>query len=866
MFPSNVAARHPWVTLGLHLLVAVVASLGLARLRESDNVMDFIPPADPDVKVFNEVARRFGALRVALIGVEAPPGEDVFSPETLKKIGAASDALKGVHGVDRVLSLTTLADFTPADGMVQVAQLIDGDHLPSSPAESAAVRTRVLGRPHVAGSFVSLDGRAALLLVFLAPASPGEDVALRPIAHELHAVAERTLGPLHIIYGGAPFAAATIFEETQRDIRRLTPIAAAIILLVILLAFRDPVGVVLTVLTVAWSCLVVVGVMGWWGEPYTVVSSTLPVILFASGSSYAVHVLGRYYALGARSAPEGGRAAILSAARIVTPPVFIAGLTTAAGFLSFLVMNIRPMRTFGVECAAGVLLCMTASLTAVPAVVTLWPRPASSAVEIVSVGRWLSHVGAWAFRRRAWLLAGSLLAALATIGPMLRIEVRMEPSAFFRPGSEPWIAVRFLDEKFGGSQFLQVAITGDLTDPVTLREVQRLADFARAQPSVSQVQSVVEPLELVSDAMGAGMRIPEQRAQVMNLLFFVDGEPSLRMVMTAERDMALLHIRIRGDVQPALAAITEYVDKRFDAHPTAPTLEKVGERVAWIARLADGKGIDIARGMAAPWTLPPEATAQARADLVKSLAPDEPTPEAFAEAEKDALRRHHAKALLADVKFPDDRTRAAAVDALIDLQPLHAFAAAPQPIVARLAGEPILERGLSRSVGDNQTRSLAVSIIAVLLLMAGLFRSARAAALSVFPAALTMMILFGAMSLMHVRIDIGTSLVGSIATGAGSDFAMHYLWYLRRAQAAARTGQGAANDEVVRFIGPIMVISAVLVGLGFAVLAMGQAQSMRLFGLLSALTMLLAAGLTFLLVPALVGSIENTNSRREEGP
>ena len=51
---------------------------------------------------------------------------------------------------------------------------------------------------------------------------------------------------------------------------------------------------------------------------------------------------------------------LLQALRIVGPPVAIASFTTAAGFLSMLVMDIRPMRAFGVECAAGVLLAIPA--------------------------------------------------------------------------------------------------------------------------------------------------------------------------------------------------------------------------------------------------------------------------------------------------------------------------------------------------------------------------------------------------------------------------------------------------------------------------------------------------------------------------
>jgi len=168
------------------------------------------------------------------------------------------------------------------------------------------------------------------------------------------------------------------------------------------------------------------------------------------------------------------------------------------------------------------------------------------------------------------------------------------------------------------------------------------------------------------------------------------------------------------------------------------------------------------------------------------------------------------------------------------------------PLTARVAGEPVLDRGFSRSVGDNQIRSLVVTIICVLLLMLALFRSIQMALLSMWASLLTMALIFGFMGLFKIPIDLGTSLVAGIATGAGSDFAMHYLWYLRRQRA----------DEVSRTVGPVMAVSIFLVSLGFWVLALGKAPVMHLFGTLAGLSMFLSALLTCLLVPAVLNKVE----------
>lgn len=912
------ALSRPRLVLAAFALTAAVSVVGALRIHETSNLLDFIPPDDPDVRVFNEVNKTFGALRVALIGIEAPDGQDVFTADMVKRLDAATKAVKGVHGVDRVMSITSLPDFVPSAAMVQVQPLVAGP--PETPEEHKALRDKVLSRSHVVGSFVDREGHAALLLVYLAAGA-----ADRAVAHDLREALRETTDGLRVVYGGAPFAAAAIYEETQNDIRRVTPLAVLAIVLVILVVFRDPVSVLLIMLCVGWSTVVVMGVMGFVGEPFTAASGTLPVILFAAGSSYAVHLLGRYYLLGP-AAPRGrpSEPRILTAARIVGPPVAIAGFAVAAGFFSFLVMDIRPMRAFGLECAAGVLVCQLATWLLVPALIQLWPREREGAAASAMMGAFLARLAQWSRRHRWWVVAGSVAGGLAMVSPMRKVQVVMDPQAFFRQGSEPWRAQRFLEEHFGGAQFLQLDVKGPISDPAVLRELERFEQYARTLPGVTQVVSVLQPLTMVNEAMGGGRHVPETTAQVNNLLFFLEGEPSLRSLLSADRDEALVQLRVRGDVEPVLAGVEKYLHHDFDARPGTPSAAVVAERLRWIAQAAGSAlGDEVAKETVATDRLPDNQDPRlvtARRELARAVLTDDelvpaqtldgaltprcaalpcasiPAADAVELAATDALAADgtprfrpileglaesteegeqawtawQQRTAVAARKLAVDDALAAlrrlvpslpdgAVpdlrNALADLHPIMPFAQLAQPLTARLAGEPILDRGMSRSVAVNQERSLIVSLVAVLLLVTLLFRSVRLAFVAVLPSALAMVVLFGVMGLGGVHIDIGTSLVAAIATGVGSDFAMHYLWYLRR----------SSPDEVVRFVGPIMIISVVLVAAGFAALGVGHSQTMRMFGSLAALAMVGCAFATFVIVPALLRKSDSatTHSQKE---
>src|SRR5262249_25473037 len=157
-------------------------------------------------------------LRVGLIGVETGTSDDVFSAGNLARLRAATDAIHNLNGVDRVLSLTTVTDPVVSDDGVDLQPLVAS--LPADAAAARALGQKVMAREHVVGSLVSRDARAAVITVFFA-----DGASDRILCADIRRVAEKTLAPLTIYYGGAPFSGRAVYAEAQRDIRWLSPIA-----------------------------------------------------------------------------------------------------------------------------------------------------------------------------------------------------------------------------------------------------------------------------------------------------------------------------------------------------------------------------------------------------------------------------------------------------------------------------------------------------------------------------------------------------------------------------------------------------------------------------------------------------------------
>jgi predicted RND superfamily exporter protein len=164
-------------------------------------------------------------------------------------------------------------------------------------------------------------------------------------------------------------------------------------------------------------------------------------------------------------------------------------------------------------------------------------------------------------------------------------------------------------------------------------------------------------------------------------------------------------------------------------------------------------------------------------------------------------------------------------------------------IAAAVTGQPIINVAFCNSTIRNQFKSLIVAFIILAFILMVSFRSVSTSAKALVP---SMFMLAGAVGIMGaaaIPLDISTSMIAAIALGIGVDYAIHFLWRRRR--------RGESLAVTTAQVGPSIASNAVQVSAGFAVLALSDMVPMQRFGLLVAVTMILSAVATFILLPAL---------------
>jgi predicted RND superfamily exporter protein len=182
------------------------------------------------------------------------------------------------------------------------------------------------------------------------------------------------------------------------------------------------------------------------------------------------------------------------------------------------------------------------------------------------------------------------------------------------------------------------------------------------------------------------------------------------------------------------------------------------------------------------------------------------------------------------------------------LLPVASGAGGDRGLEVQVNGLPVLHRGLAHSVRRNQLQSMSVAVVLVVVILSFMFRSLRTGLMAACPTLFTLVAIHGAMGLLGITLDIGTSLLGSLILANGVDYAVHLItsW---RAAAGRPLREGAEHAALTA--GPAIWTSAGTMFIGFFVLAMGDAKPLQNVTGLKAAAMLVGAIATFLLVPML---------------
>ena len=602
----------PKTIIALGMLLIIATGSFIPTLQKDTRSDAFMPPDHPALIYRDKVEDIFGLKDPMVIAVVNQGEHGIFNPQSLALVQWLSFELEEIDNIDpdRITSLATENDVIGTeDGMLVELFFEDA---PSSQKEADAIRTAVMDFPLFVGSIAASDGSATLIVAEL------EDQTLAQATYqELLALIERAPkgegDTIHVAGEGA--VSGYMGAYIDADAKRLNPIAALVITLVLFLAFRTLRGALLPNLVVIGTIASALGLMAAFGVPFFVITNALAVVLIGIAVADSIHIMSQYYEEVAQHPEASSRQLAIQSMVKMWRPITLTSLTTMAGFLGLSIASIMPpMQYFGIFAIVGVAVAWLYSMTVVPAFLTLLKPKRSkafnSATQVDLFGKAMSLPGRMVIKHPGAILAIGTVIIIAGIAGASKLELNEARITIFQQDEAIVQADTAINQHLDGAHYLDIVIetpnSEDLFKPEHLQRIEALQSYVKTLPHVNGSTSIVDYLKQMNRALNSddasAYQLPSSPELVAQqfLLYSASGDPS-DFEKEIDYDYRLANIRVRLDTglysvgKSVIENVEHYLTTHFNNSEIKASLSgRVNIDYHWIKSLGESHFYSIA--------------------------------------------------------------------------------------------------------------------------------------------------------------------------------------------------------------------------------------------------------------------------------
>ncbi len=406
----------------------------------------------------------------------------------LKSAVMTANELKSGEMIDDIISPLTAKDITGEDDALETIELIETDSagnriLPKTLEEFQAFIAKLRRNPvFEQGIYVSdANGKITNLgIVIRFKDMSNSD----PIAREILEIVN-SHDELNIISQGQPLIYIWINNYMQQDLSRLIPLVMLVVVIIFFINFKSIRGVILPFVTLSMATLWILGLMGHLGVKITTVGTSIPVLMIAVGSSYAIHILNQYYADYNLITREGKTDGLQHAMGHISVTVLLTGLTTFVAFMTLATHEISAISEWGLFSAIGIMFAVLISSSVIPAALKLMPHKAGGARFSNRTGgsspvidRIIHLMSVGAIHHYKKVLAVVLVLLVVSFIGLLKIQVDTELLRNFKKDNYIRTSAKMISDKYGGRWGFNIIIDSGKPDGVKCTEyLKTVSDF-----------------------------------------------------------------------------------------------------------------------------------------------------------------------------------------------------------------------------------------------------------------------------------------------------------------------------------------------------------------------------------------------------
>ena len=519
--------RWPLTFLGAIGIITAVFAWNLPYLTLKTSVYDLIIEDLPESAQYRLFKKDFESDEIIRILIR---GQNIFDPATFEEVQRIADTASKVRGVRRVISLPGIKETVGISKKWTLKEF-----------------SQIIGPVDLfLRNLISEDHRSTIITLVLEDQSSNEGVL-----EALGKIIDHVPEGLTAYAIGMPLVSEALVKYTALDLKRLPPITLAIIVVILILLFRNAACIFLPLMTVILSQVWTFGLMAWLGIPLSMLTMIVPVFIIAVGTAYCLHLCSEY--LHCSQNASSPRQAVRQTFNRLTFPTVLAVATTMIGIGSLFINQIPAIREFALFSCFGMASLLVILLTAFPAAMALFPLPSPSARSRNAMDRifrrFLKTIVSINIKYQRTSFAVILILILFCLLGFFRIRVETNPVEYFRKSAPVRRHFHDIYRDLSGSFPINVLLKGNseyfFEDLGHIQDIVRLQEFLQELPGVDKTISFADYLKLVNYALNRYdpkyYTLPQEAFELRTLINNFKtmlGEDMLRRFMSPDFSVA----------------------------------------------------------------------------------------------------------------------------------------------------------------------------------------------------------------------------------------------------------------------------------------------------------------------------------------
>lgn len=520
--------KHPRISLIASLLFAAFFLAFAPLTKPLENVDFFFLKDHPDVKFYDNFKEIFGNDEFFVIAFEK---EDIFTHKNLALIKDISEQLEGLEEIRKIKSLANVDDTIGEADYFELRKFIE--EIPDSKNELKRLKDQAVDNPLYVKNIISPDARTAAILVQVYDRPDDEDYR-KKLIEKVRRILNNYQKEVDKFYlAGWTTTNLTMAQFMIKDMETFVPITYLTLTFILLLFFRN---IRLTLLALANIFLCTgstMGLMGLTGITLNSVTSIITPLVMALALCDTVHIFSHMEKGILEKYPDKQKA-LACVLKDVVSPCFLTTLTTAIGFLSLTVSELRPIREFAWIASAGMVFEFIYSFFFLPPLILLFAPEKIYQEHHAGKGMTgvLDRINNLVQRHYRLIVIASCIIIPTACWFISKIRVETNPIEYFRKNSSVRNSIAFVDERLSGVGSMDISFKAKEKDafknPRNLKIIEEIQDYIKTLKGVDVTTSFVDFMkdmnESFHDEDPEYYRIPESRKLVSQYLLIYDSE------------------------------------------------------------------------------------------------------------------------------------------------------------------------------------------------------------------------------------------------------------------------------------------------------------------------------------------------------